>query len=184
MNRSLMFFLVGCILLPVALPTNGDDELQYTFPRIQGMGKVVQLKGAKQQPREGSKIVVDLTKPGDPRKLNPGLEKVTRYVNIYAGAGDQPVEARIVVVLHDDATLVCLKPEIYGKKFECEGNPNAECIQKLKSAGVEILVCGQSLVGKGHQPDDVEANVDVAVSALSALVNLQSDGFAFVPLGK
>lgn len=168
----------------IAVADAKSADLTYTYPAIEGMGKVVQLPSATQQPREGSKIVVDLIKGGEPAMLNPGIEKVARFVNIYAGAGQAPANVEIAVVLHGDATLIGLKPDVYAERFQCEGNPHLECIQKLKNSGVKIFVCGQSLVGKGHQPDDVHPHVDVAVSALSALVNLQADGHSYVLLGK
>ena len=156
---------------------------EYRYPKIQGMGKVAHLPDATQQPRSGSKVVVDLIKGGDPEKLNPGIEKVTRFVNIFAGAGKEPADASIAVVLHGDATLIGLKSDAYRDKFDCD-NPNLDCIRKLKEAGVAIYVCGQSLVGKGFHPDEVVSDVDVAVSAMNTLVNLQADGHAFVLLGK
>jgi intracellular sulfur oxidation DsrE/DsrF family protein len=48
---------------------------------------------------------------------------------------------------------------------------------------VEIYVCGQSLTGKGGKAEDVVVFADVAVSGLTALVNLQADNYAYVPLG-
>jgi len=54
----------------------------------------------------------------------------------------------------------------------------------LHEAGVEIYVCGQSLIGKGGKPEEVVVFSDVAVSALTTLVNLQADGYAYVPLLK
>ncbi|MEC8553509.1 MAG: DsrE family protein [Planctomycetota bacterium] len=168
----------------VASSASVEKELpEYRYPKISGMGKVAHLPEAAQQPRSGSKVVVDLIKGGDAEKLNPGIEKVTRFVNIYAGAGKESAAVSIAVVLHGDATLICLKPDDYRSKYECD-NPNLDCIRKLREAGVEIYVCGQSLVGKGFHPDEVIGDVDVAVSAMNTLVNLQADGYAFVLLGK
>ncbi len=184
MNTVRMIAFVAVLFFAASRSlVSAEPEPEYIYPRVQGFGKVVQLKYAEQQPREGSRIVVDLIKGGDPTKLNAGVEKVARYVNIYAGAGEKPAHAEIAVVLHGDATLVCLKPEIYSQRFQTKGNPNAECIQKLRSAGVKFYVCGQSLIGKGQRPEDVEKNVEVTVSALTSLVNLQADGYAYIPLG-
>ena len=71
-----------------------SDEPQYINPAIAGYGKVVQLPGAAQQPRGRSRIVVDITKGSDPDKLNSAIEKVCRFVNIYAGAGKDFVKSR------------------------------------------------------------------------------------------
>ncbi|QDT62715.1 DsrE/DsrF-like family protein [Stieleria bergensis] len=183
--KTFLSLLSLLLLTPAAFAqTLQHSPLTYSYPKIDELGKVVRLPAAQQQPRPRSKIVVDLIKGGDPSKLNPGIEKVARFVNIYAGAGARPAEVDIAVVLHGDATLICLKPDVYTERFKCDENPNAECIKKLRRAGVELFVCGQSLVGKGQHPDEVEANVKVAVSALTSLVNLQANGHAYVLLGK
>ena len=55
-------------------------------------------------------------------------------------------------------------------------------LQQLHDSGVEFYVCGQSLISLGSTPDDVAVFVKTAVSALTAVVNLQADGFAYVPI--
>jgi len=157
---------------------------EYTRPAIAEYGKIVQLSTAAQQPRDGSRIVVDVTKGGKPDALNAAVEKVARFVNIYQGAGKTPATVNIAIVLHGEATLTALNADAYAKRFETTGNPNLDCLHKLHEAGVEIFVCGQSLIGKDANPDDVVVFADVAVSALTSLVNLQADGYAYVPLGK
>jgi len=160
------------------------DSPAYIHPAIAKYGKVVKLADASHQPRSGSKIVVDLTKGGEPDELNPAIEKVARFVNIYRGAGKAPATVHITIVLHGDATLAVLNSDAYSQHFKTKGNPNLDCLRELHEAGVEIIVCGQSLIGKGANPDEVVSYGDVAVSALTTLVNLQADGYAYVPLGK
>ena len=177
---------------PYALPQmtaatkkpNKKAQPTYVNPTIVGYGKVTQLPKASQQPRSGSKIVVDVIKGGDPDKLNPAIEKLARFVNIYQGAGAEPADVEIAVVLHGDTTLAVLNSESYAARFQTEGNPNLDCLNKLHNAGVRIFVCGQSLIGKDGHPDEVAPSAEVAVSALTSLVNLQSDGFSYVLLGK
>ncbi len=154
----------------------------HSRPRIKDYGKVVPLPDAAHQPRTGSRVVVDVTKGGYPEKLNTAIEKAARFVNIYHGAGSQPADVDITVVLHGEATLAVLNPDAYSKRFDTSGNPNLECLNQLHVAGVDICVCGQSLISKGESPDDVVVFAEVAVSALTSLVNLQADGYAYVPL--
>lgn len=155
---------------------------EVTHPVIANHGSVVQLPNAAQQPRPGSKILVDLTSGGDADKLNAGLEKVAKYLNIYAAGGAEPTDVQIAVVFHGDATLTVLNPDAYAEKFKTEGNPNLELLDELHQSGVELYVCGQSLISKGSAPEDVSEFVETAVSALTAVVNLQADGYAYVPI--
>jgi len=168
-----------------AVPNNMDNETQnFVHSAIVNYGKVVRFPHAAEQPRDGSRIVVDLITGGEPDKLNPAIEKVARFVNIYTGAGKEPATADIVVVIHGEATLTVLNTEAHSKRFATNGNPNLDCWKELHKAGVKILVCGQSLVGKGAKADEVIEIADVAVSALTSLVNLQAEGYAYVPLNK
>ncbi len=165
-------------------PVPGRDpqtELQASHPVIKSYGSVVRLPEAAQQPR-AAKIIVDVTAGGEANELNSAVAKVARYVNIYAGAGQKPAKAQIAVILHGDATLAVLNADAYGAKFGVDSNPNLDCLHALHEAGVELFVCGQSLVSKGGKPDEVVVFVDVAVSAVTTLVNLQADGYAYVPL--
>lgn len=186
--RKMTLGAFAATLLLATLATAQQEERKgmpiYSNPAIAKYGKVVRLPDATQQPRDGSRIVVDVTKGGDPDKLNPAIEKVCRFVNIYAGAGKQAAKAEIAIVLHGDATLTVLKADVYSNRFNTKGNPNLDVLQQLDKAGVKILVCGQSLVGKDATPDQVVGIADVAVSALTSLVNLQSDGYAYIPLTK
>ncbi|QDU82578.1 DsrE/DsrF-like family protein [Polystyrenella longa] len=161
-----------------------SDVLNDSEPVIANYGKVVKLPDALHQPRDGGKIVVDVTKGGKPDELNPAIEKVARFVNIYRGAGKSPAKVEIAIVLHGDATLSVLNTDAYAKRFETKDNPNLDCLNELHKADVKIFVCGQSLIGKGATREEVVSYSNVAVSALTSLVNLQEDGFTYIPLAK
>ncbi len=158
------------------------DAPEFVYPQVKDYGKVVRLPNAVDQPRDGSKICVDITAGGPAEKVNPAIEKVARFVNIYAGSGSKPAKVHITIVLHGDATLTSLSTEAYAAKFKLDGNPNLPLFRKLKEAGVEILVCGQAISHKGVSPQDIAHIVGVAVSALTVNVNRQMDGYAFIPL--
>lgn len=160
----------------------GGDQPRTVHPAIADHGGVVPFPEAAAQPRDGSKICVDLTSGGEADRLNPAVEKLARYVNIYAGAGARPAKARITVVLHGKATTVALDDAAYAKRFSTKANPNLPLIRKLRKAGVEFLVCGQSLSAHKFRPGDVSREIRVAVSALTVNVNRQQDGYAFIPL--
>lgn len=154
-----------------------------SFPKIKAHGGVFNLPGAAHQPRSGTKIAVDVTQSSEPDVLNPAIEKVARFVNLYAGGGDEPATVEIALVFHGGATLAVLNDDAYKSTYQTEGNPNLALLRDLHHAGVQMYVCGQSLQGKGKTADDVAVFVDTAVSALTTNVNLQSDGYTYIPLG-
>jgi intracellular sulfur oxidation DsrE/DsrF family protein len=153
-------------------------------PVIPKHGGVIPLTNASQPPRGGTKLLVDVTRGAEPTELNSALEKIARYVNIYAGVGAEPVSIPMAAIFHGDATAVVLNDDAYAAKFKTKGNPNLELLHRLHEAGVELYVCGQSLIQNGSKPDEVAIFVETAASAVTALVNLQADGYAYVPLGK
>ncbi|QDV47762.1 DsrE/DsrF-like family protein [Stieleria neptunia] len=191
MKRTTLLILTVALSLMIAEPLlaqggSGQGKLVNaapTYPTIKGHGSVVRLPQAAHQPRSGTKLLVDVTRGGDPGKLNAAIEKVAKYVNIYAGAGAEPAEVQIAVVFHGDATLTVLNSDAYATNFEVKSNPNLDLLHRLHESGVELYVCGQSLISKGSDPRDVAVFVDTAVSALTAVVNLQADGYAYLPLG-
>lgn len=147
-------------------------------------GAVVQLPNAAHQPREGTKVLIDITRGSEPAELNAAIEKVAKYLNIYAGGGAEPVKGKFAVIFHGDATLAVLNDDAYSARFKTKGNPNLDLLHQLHEQGVELFVCGQTLISKDAKPEEVAIFIDTAVSALTVVVNLQTDGYAHVPLGK
>lgn len=158
-----------------------NDPMNAASPVIEGHGKVVRLPSAAQQPRPGTKLLVDITRGSGPGELNPAIEKAAKYVNLYAAGGARPADGTFALVFHGDATLAVLNSDAYTAEFGTKANPNVALLRSLHEAGVEMYVCGQTLISKGKRPEDVLVFVDTAVSALTAVVNLQADGFAYVP---
>ena len=181
---TLLSVFAGFGFVAVRPTTDVQTQARSSNPVIAEYGKVVCLPDAAQQPRDGSRIVVDVTRGDDPDKLNSALEKVCRFVNIYAGAGRKKSRVDIVVVIHGSATLSVLNSAAYQARYQVSENPSLKVIKRLRKAGVRMYVCGQSLLSKGATRTDVSKDVQVAVSALTTLVNLQSDGYGFVPLSQ
>jgi uncharacterized protein len=161
----------------------GSGSMKTTFPAIEGYGAVVRLPQAVHQPRDGTKILIDVTQSGKPDQVNAAIAKVAKYLNIYAGGGESPAKGQFAVVFHGGATLTVLNDDAYAEKFGTEGNPNLDLLHQLHEQGVELTVCGQALIGEQVGPEDVAVFVDTAVSAMTAVVNLQTDGYSHLQLG-
>jgi intracellular sulfur oxidation DsrE/DsrF family protein len=154
---------------------------RFEFPVIAGYGGVVPTPGAAELPRKGSKVVFDASADAkDPDKVIPALERIALLLNLGEQAGLKPSDFRITVVLHGNATIGALSDESH-QKSEGRPNPNADLVAKLKSAGIEMFVCGQALARKGFDPKDVRSEFRVAAAALTVVVNKQADGYAYVP---
>jgi ubiquinone/menaquinone biosynthesis C-methylase UbiE/intracellular sulfur oxidation DsrE/DsrF family protein len=148
-------------------------------PLVPGYGAVVEIPNALELPQKDGKVVFDVTAVKEATKPPAGLERVATLLNL-AGAFGPSVNMRVVVVLHGDATAVALDEEGY-KAATGQPHPAADLLSKLTKAGVEVQVCGQSLARKGLDAGKVRKDVQVAASAVSAVVNWQARGYAYVP---
>ena len=129
------------------------------------------------------KVVFDIAAtPDEPARLNKRLETVARYLNMHVRAGLEARQLSTAVVLHGRATRAALSEEVFEKRYG-EPNPDAELLRRLTQAGVRLVVCGQSAAAFGFRADEFAPDVEMALSAMTALVMFQSDGFALIPWG-
>jgi intracellular sulfur oxidation DsrE/DsrF family protein len=143
---------------------------------------VVAIQGAAESPRRGAKIVFDITSDSKPDEVNKGLEAVARYLNLNAQAGLKPNDVQLALVLHGGATKAALGDAAYSKHTSASENPNLKLIHELKTCGVEVFVCGQSLARNKFARADVAGELTVAVSALTVNVNKQQDGYSYLSI--
>ncbi len=139
------------------------------------------LPRAAEQPRKGAKAVFDVTSDAKPGEVNRGLEQVARLLNLYGAAGLKDSDVQITAILHGEADKAVLSDAAYAERLKVAANPNLPLIRDLKKAGVEVLVCGQSLHELGYKVEEVAKEVPVADSAMLVLVNKQVDGYAYIP---
>jgi intracellular sulfur oxidation DsrE/DsrF family protein len=145
------------------------------------------VPGAKElpNPKRIYKVVFSIGKPSpDAKKANPALTTVARYVNTLAKYG-VPVEHRkIVVMIHHrgEGWEMILKNDAHRRATEGLDNPNIEMIQKLQAAGVQFRVCGQLVVGRKINPDDILPGIQTDLWALTSLVDLQLDGYVHIAM--
>jgi intracellular sulfur oxidation DsrE/DsrF family protein len=183
-SRFSIRFALAAVLCVFSLPAVSWGMEKYRpakfFPVIEGYGGVFPIQG-EEGPRKGSKVVLDVT--GDAKEAGqavPGLERAALLYNLAGRDGIKPTELHVAIVLHGNATKYALSDEAFKSQFG-KANPSAELIRRLTKAGAKVHVCGQSLVKNGFDPKAVAGEVKVASSALTAVINKQSEGYAYVP---
>lgn len=117
--------------------------------------------------------------PAQPGDLNPHLETAARFLNLHVQSGFSPAKLRVALVVHGDATEDLLKPEIYREKHGTESR-NARLVRELVRAGVQVAICGQSAAAHGISREQTIPGVKWALSAMSALVYYQDEGYRFI----
>ncbi len=92
------------------------------------------------------------------------------------------ISVDITVVSHGCATPIALSDVEYRRHLDVDANPNTQLVRELCDAGVEVVVRGPAWAHMGFSPDGVKSDIKIAVSALTANVNRQADGYALVQL--
>lgn len=151
-------------------------------PVFKEFGQVYQVENADLllDIDKGIKVIFDVyTDEKKSSIMNPLLNTVARFINMHARYGLTVEQMDIVVVLHGAATKNALTEKAFKKEFKNK-NPNYELLHALQEQGVRTYVCGQSLISKGYQEKDVSESVGVSLSALTALVKFQSEGYQLI----
>jgi intracellular sulfur oxidation DsrE/DsrF family protein len=118
--------------------------------------------------------------PKEPDALAPAIVTVARFLNMHARAGVPTDRLHAALVLHGNAGKYALQNEAYRKRFGAD-NPNLDLIAQLQKAGARVILCGQTAASRGFPKEDLTPSVELALSAMTALVTLQQDGYALIP---
>ena len=178
--RGLTLILTG--LVSVAAHGAIVEPAALLYPQVARYGGIVHTPKAAEPPRQGAKLMFDITADGKPDEVNKGLESVARYLNLNAAAGFKPNDAKLALVLHGGATKAALDDTAYAKHTTAKKNPNLELIHELKACGVEVYVCGQSLARNKYAFAEIAGDVTLAVSAMTVNANKQLDGYAYLSI--
>lgn len=161
---------------------NAQSDKPKTGPIVDDYGSSYKVKKADLTLDTGKeyKVIFDVfTDNSKEGKVNPLINTVARYLNMHANQGVKAKNMKVALILHGRATKSALSDKAYEKKYATT-NPNAELIKALKKADVEIYVCAQSFLFNGFNLDDVSDDIEVSLSALTALVEYQSNGYQIV----
>ncbi len=117
---------------------------------------------------------------GERATPNDQLNTVARFLNMHARAGVPAERVRLAAVVHGTAGKDLLDDETYRARYGT-ANPSATLIKELLGAGVQIILCGQTSMGRDVPRDHLIPGVQLALSAMTALSVLQADGYRLNP---
>lgn len=186
--KTLIALTLATLLTTTAFADPTGDP-QYKHPVIKDHGGIVVLPDAAQQPKKSSKVLLDITSDDKSGPVIKGFDRAALILNQYTEAGAGVDDGfKLAIILHGPATKAALSHEGYAKHANSyltdkgkTKNPNLELMAKLKEAGVKFFVCGQALAHHGYATSEVASEVEVAVSAATVNINLQMDGYAYIP---
>lgn len=161
------------------------QERNWVNPIIPNYGRIMDLEDVDVKPDPDRvynimiEVVHDMEKP---ERLNFYANNVARLINLHAVGGVSKENLNVVVVVHAQATNSVISNEAYLEKYEVD-SPYVKYFKELHEAGVELIVCGQSLTMFGHSKEDLLPGVKMATSALTAISTYQLLGYAFFKMG-
>ena len=153
-------------------------------PAIIGTGDVHSAPDATYLPQQQDEysIAFSITRASDnPAKINPALREVARMVNIYTYAGVPLSHLHFVAVIHEGAIDAALDSAHYRSKYGID-NPNLPLIRTLRAAGVDVMGSAQSLPTAQQGGEPVASDVTLALSGMTALVDLERKGYSLIQL--
>ncbi len=126
------------------------------------------------------KVIFDVDKSTDDKSIvNKYIEVAARFLNMHVNAGMKPNQLKVAMTIHAEAWQDVLNNDIYKEKFGVD-NPNLKLINDLTEAGVDIIICGQSAAKREMTRADINPNVKIALSATTALIQYQNNGYQFI----
>ena len=167
------------VLTTIALMLTGvayaDDDVL-----IPGFGVGRDLPGAHNAPDPNTeyKVVFDLVVNDD--NLDdpyPFLPVIAVYMNTLHKFGVPEENRKIAIVLHRGSGLIGLKNEAFKARNDGKDYPNIELIQKVAAAGVTFHICGQGVLAREIDQDDLLPEIQVDYWALTTLIELGRQGY-------
>ena len=176
------YTLVLCLVVSFSLVNLGYSQDKKTGPVIKEYGKVWKVENPdyKTDNSKEFKVVFDIMdSPESHEKVNPTIETAARFLNMHAQSGISNEKMKVALVVHNKASKDLMKNDAYRNKYGLD-NPNAPLLSALLDVGVEIIFCGQSSVSSGIPPSATIDGVQIALSAMTALIQLQDEGFQLI----
>ena len=115
--------------------------------------------------------------PGD---VNRHLESAARFLNMHARNGIPADKLDFAIIVHGPAARDLLTDEAYEARYN-EENPNTGLLKELNAAGVAIYLCSQTAAFRGMAPEEFSPAVTMSLSAMTAHVRLQQEGYTLIP---
>ena len=172
------------VFLLVILSTAVSQAQNMIFPAIQGYGGVIPVpfEAEKPDPSKHYKFVIELgDRLEDKTKVANMLDYAARMYNLHRYAGVPKENIELAIVVYAGSTPMVLANPTYGKRFDQE-NPNVALLDELLRNGLQIFVCGQSMMKQDLLPEDIYPGVRRAVSRFTATTDLIGKGYQVIIL--
>lgn len=170
------------VFLPLVFFLSGYAQEKSSGPIITDYGKVWQVAEPdfKTDTSKTYKAVFDImNSPENLSQTNASLETAARFFNMHAQSGVPLKQLKVALVVHNKASKDVAHSKAYKAKYGVE-NPNEVLLKQLMDAGADIIFCGQSSASRGFPKEDLIEGVQISLSAMTALIQLQDDNYRLI----
>ena len=179
MLRSLTLTALALFGLTSAALAQPDGFHKGTL--IPEYGPVATIEGRDTIPQDTQfKVSFDVSDRAEAGELNRNLVSAARFLNMHTEAGVPVENISLAFVIHGSAVQDVTNAAHFDEGNDVP-NANAALISKLIEHGVEIHVCGQSAAFQGVTKEDLLPGVRMSLSAMTAHVLLQQEGYTLNP---
>jgi intracellular sulfur oxidation DsrE/DsrF family protein len=182
----IVFLFFSSPLFAQQLPPHLADRMEYPvfdFHPWVGVVKTDASALSYDQKLE-NKIVIDIVDaPSDSAALMNTLREVARTYNLHVANGVPEKKLAVAVVIHGSAIYGVLKNERYKERNKVD-NPNLEVLKLFKDQGIDLYICAQVLAFRNIDFDDVADEIQLAVSAKTALTTLDQMGYSYMKISE
>ena len=163
---------------------SGFSQKPKTGPIIEKYGAVWEIDNPdfKTDKSQEFKVVFDVKDgPESDTEINRNLNTVARFLNMHGQNGIPASQLKVALIVHGSAARNLLTDNAFKDRYEVP-NPNRELVESLLDAGVEVIICGQSSKTRGLPKEDLIPGVKIALSAMTANIQLQNQGYRPIKL--
>nr|WP_297788592.1 DsrE family protein [uncultured Allomuricauda sp.] len=172
------------LFLLIFMTFSGISQEKKSGPVVEGYGQVWAIENPdfKTDTSQEFKVVFDVKDgPKSDTELNRNLNTVARFLNMHAQSGIPASQIKVALIVHGTAARNLLTDEAHKERYKV-ANPNRELVEQLLDAGVEIILCGQSSKTRDLPKEDLVPGVKIALSAMTANIQLQNQGYRPIKL--
>ena len=178
MKKSVILFL---LIVSFSAVSQAQDMI---FPAIQGYGGVIPVpfEVEKPDPDKKYKFVIELGNGlEDYSRVADMLDYAARMYNLHRYAGVPKENIELAIVIYSGSTPIVLTNSTYHKWLGQE-NPNIALLEEFLRNGIQVIVCGQSMMKQNLVPENIYPGIRMAVSRFTATSDLIGKGYQLIAL--
>ena len=172
------------LLLLLVYSTAISQAQNMVFPAIEGFGGVIPVpfEAEKPDPSRRYTFVIELgNRLADKTQVAEMLDYAARLYNLHRYAGVPKENIELAIVVYSGSTPMVMADPTYSQRFD-QANPNTALLDELLRNGIQVIVCGQSMMKQDLLPEDIYPGVRMAVSRFTATTDLMGKGYQVIIL--